>query len=172
MKSLTDQLTTYASYHRDRRNIATHFIGIPMILYAVVILLSRPLWLAESPLAVSPALFASIAASLYYLRLDIRFGLLMTLILAIMVRFASPIAAESTTNWLSWGVGLFVVGWIFQSIGHIWEGKKPAFLDDVIGLIIGPLFVVSEVVFALGARAELLTAIESKVGKTRMGQQK
>jgi len=64
-------------------------------------------------------------------------------------------------------VGLFVVGWLFQSLGHFWEGKKPAFLDDVMGLIIGPLFVATELVFALGGRAELLAEIEKRVGKTR-----
>ena len=31
MRSLEDQLATYAAYHRDARNIATHFIGIPLI---------------------------------------------------------------------------------------------------------------------------------------------
>lgn len=42
MKTLTEQLVRYAEYHRDRRNIATHFVGIPMIVAALAILLSRP----------------------------------------------------------------------------------------------------------------------------------
>ena len=42
MKNLTDQLAQYATYHRDRRNIATHLVGIPMILLALQVLLSRP----------------------------------------------------------------------------------------------------------------------------------
>ncbi|MEX5714490.1 Mpo1-like protein [Serratia ureilytica] len=29
MRSLEDQLAAYAAYHRDARNIVTHFIGIP-----------------------------------------------------------------------------------------------------------------------------------------------
>ncbi len=35
MKSGLDQLANYAAYHRDRRNIATHLIGVPMIVFAV-----------------------------------------------------------------------------------------------------------------------------------------
>ena len=31
MKNLVDHLSQYASYHRDSRNIVTHFIGIPLI---------------------------------------------------------------------------------------------------------------------------------------------
>ena len=42
MKTLVDHLAQYAAYHRDRRNIASHFIGIPMIVLAVAVLLSRP----------------------------------------------------------------------------------------------------------------------------------
>ena len=42
MKTLVDHLSQYASYHRDPRNIATHFVGIPLIVLAVTILLSRP----------------------------------------------------------------------------------------------------------------------------------
>ena len=55
MKTLVDHLSQYADYHRDRRNIATHFVGIPMIVLAVAILLSRPgvEWLG---LWISPAL--------------------------------------------------------------------------------------------------------------------
>ena len=65
------------------------------------------------------------------------------------------------------GIGLFVVGWLIQFIGHYYEGKKPAFVDDIMGLIIGPLFVVAEVVFALGLRASVLQAIEARVGPVR-----
>jgi uncharacterized membrane protein YGL010W len=32
-------LAQYAEYHRDRRNIATHFIGVPMIMFGSLVLL-------------------------------------------------------------------------------------------------------------------------------------
>jgi uncharacterized membrane protein YGL010W len=170
MKSLTEQLATYASYHRDRRNIATHFIGIPMILFSIVLLLSRPVWLTHDILPVTPALLISIVLGIYYLRLDISLGLFMCIILVSMLKIAAPLAMGATDTWLTWGIGLFVVGWIFQSIGHIWEGKKPAFLDDLIGLIIGPLFVAAELVFLMGGRSELHAAITERAGKTRVGR--
>lgn len=170
MKSLTEQLANYASYHRDRRNIATHFIGIPMILFSIVLLLSRPLWVTDTVIPVTPALLVSIVVGLYYLRLDIPLGLLMCFILVSMLKLAAPLAMAETGTWLTWGLSLFVVGWIFQSVGHIWEGKKPAFLDDIIGLIIGPLFVATELVFLLGGRAELHAEITARAGKTRVGK--
>ncbi|MBI2341091.1 MAG: DUF962 domain-containing protein [Deltaproteobacteria bacterium] len=39
-----------------------------------------------------------------------------------------------------WGLGLFVVGWIIQFIGHAFEKKKPAFFSDPMYLIIGPFW--------------------------------
>ena len=44
MRSATDLLTQYAAYHRDRRNIVSHFVGVPMIVFAVGVLLARPTW--------------------------------------------------------------------------------------------------------------------------------
>ena len=42
MQTVVDHLANYAGYHRDRRNIATHVLGIPLIVLAVSTLLSRP----------------------------------------------------------------------------------------------------------------------------------
>ena len=64
------------------------------------------------------------------------------------------------------------VGWVIQFVGHIWEGRKPAFVDDLIGLVIGPLFVVAEAVFALGLRPELHAAITERAGPVRDGAQR
>jgi uncharacterized membrane protein YGL010W len=165
MKSVTDHLANYASYHQDRRNIATHFIGIPMIFFSIVLFLSRPAWNMEAWIPFSPAVVMAILVGIFYLKLDIALGVLMALIFMVSLHFAAPVAAASTTVWLVWAIGLFVLGWAFQTIGHIWEGKKPAFVDDLIGLLIGPLFLVAEVVFALGARDELRRSIDEKIKK-------
>ncbi len=168
MKTLTDHLTQYAAYHRDRRNIATHFIGVPMIMLAVTVLLSRPA-LDVGGLPVSPALLAALAAGLFYLRLDARFGLVMATLLALCVAAGQALAAGPTATWLGAGVGLFVVGWIIQFVGHWYEGRKPAFVDDLLGLVIGPLFVVAEAGFLLGLRPEVQQAIEARSGPVRGG---
>ena len=56
MKTLTDHLTQYAAYHQDPRNVVTHFVGIPMIVLAVTILLSRPQWQMGALIAATGAL--------------------------------------------------------------------------------------------------------------------
>jgi uncharacterized membrane protein YGL010W len=47
-----------------------------------------------------------------------------------------------------------------------YEHRKPAFVDDVIGLLIGPLFVLAEMLFGFGWRPALREAIEARVGPT------
>lgn len=163
MKTLEDQLSNYAAYHRDPRNIATHFVGIPLIVLAITVLLSRPAF-AISGLMVSPAIVAVIVASAYYLRLSRGLGLLMTALLALCVWFGAWAAQLSTAAWLALGVGGFVIGWVFQFVGHFWEGRKPAFVDDIMGLIIGPLFVVAEALFALGLLQDLQREVEKRSG--------
>lgn len=165
MKTLVDHLAQYAAYHRDRRNICSHFIGIPLIVLAVAVLLSRPavelagLWL-------SPATLTALAAALFYLRLDLRFGLLMTVLLGLCLWAGALLALQSTMLWLSSGLALFVIGWIIQFIGHYYEGRKPAFVDDVMGLVIGPLFVAAEAAFLLGLRKEVEQAVVQRAGPT------
>jgi uncharacterized membrane protein YGL010W len=167
MKTLTEHLSQYADYHRDRRNIATHFVGIPLIMLAVAILLARPaIDVAGVPLSLATLTVLAFVA--FYLRLDLRYGIAMAVVMGITLWIAQSVAAASFGTWLGSGIGLFVVGWILQFIGHYYEGRKPAFVDDLIGLVIGPLFVLAEAGFALGLRKEVQAAIEERVGPTRM----
>ncbi|MCQ4312451.1 DUF962 domain-containing protein [Pseudomonas stutzeri] len=169
MKTLTDHLSQYAAYHRDPRNLLSHFIGIPMIVLAVAVLLSRP-GMELSGIWVSPAALVALAAGLFYLRLDLRYALLMSLVLLLCVWAGALLARQTTAVWLTLGIGLFVVGWIIQFVGHYFEGRKPAFVDDLTGLIIGPLFVAAELGFLLGLREPLRQAIEARVGPVRLRQ--
>ncbi|CAG9189144.1 Predicted membrane protein [Paraburkholderia sabiae] len=170
MRTLTDQLAQYAAYHRDRRNIATHFIGIPMIVFALAVLLSRPAWTLDSlPFALSPAWVLFGLSVIYYFALDVPLGLMMCVVSLACVACGAWLAAQPTLTWLASGIGLFVVGWAFQFVGHVaYEHRKPAFVDDVIGLLIGPLFVLAEALFAFGWRPALREAIEAKVGPTHV----
>jgi uncharacterized membrane protein YGL010W len=174
MRTLTQQLTQYAAYHRDRRNIATHFVGIPMIVLALAVLLSRPAFAIGSlPVTLSPAWVLFIVATVYYLVLDLSLGVVMIGVSVLCVAFGQWVAMQSLFAWLATGIGLFVVGWVFQFIGHVaYEHRKPAFVDDVIGLLIGPLFVLAEALFGFGWRPALRDAIEEQVGPTRINAER
>lgn len=167
MKTLAQQLSQYATCHRDRLNIATHYVGIPLILLAVTALLSRPVLASAGGWPLSPAVVVAAAVALYYLALDLRFGLAMALVLGAALTAGAWAAALPTAAWLAASVGSLVVGFVAQLIGHRFEGRKPAFVDDVMGFLIGPLFLVAEAAFALGLRPALRAQVEAFAGPTR-----
>ena len=107
-------LAQYGDYHRDRRNVLTHLIGIPMIVVALITLLSRPDF-AVAYLLLTPANLVVLAV-IFYIRLDIKLGLLVTVRLWLCLSLGHDIAIQHDLHGLS--IGSFVVGWVFQFIGH------------------------------------------------------
>jgi uncharacterized membrane protein YGL010W len=163
-----DLMVQYAEYHRDRRNIATHLVGVPMIVFAVGVLLARPVF-DVGGLALTPAWLVWAAATLWYLtRGNAVLGIAVSAVVGVLVALGQPLAGASLAGWLGCGIGAFVLGWVIQFVGHHYEGRKPAFVDDVTGLIIAPMFVVGEVLFALGLCRPLAQEIERRAGPTHL----
>ena len=168
MRNATELMVQYAQYHRDRRNITTHFVGIPLIVFAVGVLLARPQFELHG-LQLSPAWIAwALATAWWMTRGNLVLGAAVSAAAGFLVLLGQPLAAGSTASWLTWGVGSFVVGWVLQFIGHYYEGRKPAFVDDLIGLLVGPMFVAGEMLFALGLCKPLLEEIERRAGPTML----
>ncbi len=164
MKSLVDRLASYAEYHRDKRNIATHFVGIPMILVGTQATLAR---IGIGP--INAAVGATGLATRYYRALDPSYGAVMGAVLGATCAMGTAIAALPMPLWAGASAGLFIGGWAMQFVGHYFEGRKPAFLDDIMGLLDGPLFLVAETAFALGLSPELRAQVEDRAGPTHWG---
>ncbi|HEY9238421.1 MAG TPA: Mpo1-like protein [Burkholderiaceae bacterium] len=166
MRSATDLLSGYAEYHRDQRNILSHFIGVPLIVFAIGALLARPAFeVAGVPLSPAWIVFAATAAW-YLTRGNLALGIAVSACVGALLLAAQQVADGSTARWLAWGVGTFVIGWVIQFIGHWYEGRKPAFVDDLVGLLVGPMFVTAEAMFMLGWNKPLLAEIERRAGPT------
>ncbi len=166
-RNSTELMVQYAAYHRDRRNIATHLVGIPLIVFSVGVLLARP----DLPVAgyvLTPAWIVWGMATLWYLSRggNLLLALAVSGLNGMLIALAQPVGDLATSTWLTWGIGCFVVGWVIQFIGHHYEGRKPAFVDDAIGLLVGPLFVTAEMLFAMGWGKPLLAEIERRTGPT------
>ena len=57
-----------------------------------------------------------------------------------------------------------MVGWAVQFLGHYYEGKKPAFVDDIVGLLVGPLFLAAEAAFFLHLRTDVKAEMDRRLG--------
>jgi uncharacterized membrane protein YGL010W len=166
MRNATELLAQYAEYHRDERNIGSHFVGVPMIVFGVGVLLARPA-LPAFGLSLTPAWIAfALAAAWYLTRGSVVLGATVSLAVAVLVELGQQVAGRSVPVWLAWGAGFFAVGWLIQFVGHWYEGRKPAFADDVVGLLVGPMFVTAEAMFMLGWNKPLLAEIERRAGPT------
>jgi uncharacterized membrane protein YGL010W len=167
-RSATELMVAYARYHRDRRNILTHFVGVPMIVFAVGVLLAG--WsFSVAGWMLTPAWVVFGLAAIWYLtRGHLGIGLATTLGMGVLMLLAHRVSGGSTASWLAWGVGFSVVGWIIQFIGHYYEGRKPAFADDLVGLLVGPMFVVLEMLAPLGLFKGLMASVESHAGPTHL----
>ena len=54
------------------------------------------------------------------------------------------LAARVVGDWRI-GAAAFVVGWIFQAVGHaVYEKNRPAFFRNLLHLLVGPLFLINE----------------------------
>ena len=145
------QLASYAAVHRDRRNKATHFVGIPVIVFSLLLLLAN--WHLALPMAV--------IAVAGWLLLDLGIGLAMAVLMAVAWAAAEALAGalgSPAAVWTAFGV-LFVGGWILQFLGHHYEGKRPALLDNIFQAFIGPMFLVAEAMVAAGYRPDLARAM-------------
>jgi len=165
VKALVDRLVSFAEQHRDKRNLATHFVGIPMILVGTQATLAK---IGIGP--INAAAGATALATRYYRALDPTYGNAMGAVLGASYALGTAIAALPLPLWAGAAGSLFVGGWALQLVGHAFEGKKPAFLDDLRGLLDGPLFLVAEVAFALGLSPELRAEVERRAGPTRWGK--
>ena len=119
----------YGAYHRDPRNRLCHEIGIPLIVLALDALLRH---VALGP--VNLAAVVTIAVISYYFRLVGTEALLAAAALLVLYLLAAFIP------W-PYALAAFVAGWIFQFVGHAYEGKKPAFLTNAVHLLVGPLWI-------------------------------
>jgi uncharacterized membrane protein YGL010W len=161
MTSLPAQLGSYAAYHRDRWNRLTHFVGVPLVAFALLLALS---WLRFAPapeLPLSGGVLFYVGSLLYYFVLYWRMArvqLVVTLPLLIAAEWVARMPFEVSVVVFA---AAFVGGWAFQLLGHAIEGRRPALTDNLLQVFNAPLFLTAEVLVGLGYRSDLRGAAES-----------
>ena len=144
-------LGNYSEDHRNGTNILIHWICVPLILWTVIALLWTvpvPALLGRAGLWAGVAMFAALS---FYLRLSRALGLAMFVAfvaLGIVTEALYRSLGPSLLIWLA--VGVFVIAWIAQFIGHHVEGRRPAFFTDLVYLLIGPAWIVAKIMRKLG----------------------
>jgi uncharacterized membrane protein YGL010W len=157
---MSDLMASYGHYHRHPLNRLTHFVGVPVIVFAVVLALSEIPTGAGLPLV---AILASAATVAYYVSLDRGLGLALGLVFLVMLWGASAFSGFGHEAALITAAILFVGGWIVQILGHMIEGNRPALLDNLLQIVVAPLFLAAELGFALGWGGGLKREVEARL---------
>jgi len=156
---LDEQMSIYAAYHRDRRNKATHFVGVPAIVFAILI----PMSWVEIGAGVTLAQVFVVAVLAYYILLDALLALATMVAVAALLYAAESVAAKgAASGWMWFGI-FFAGGWVLQLAGHAFEGRKPALADNLFQIFVAPIFLVAEIFFALGLKRDVRKKIEERL---------
>ena len=151
IRSMRDWLDSYSQDHQHPTNRLLHWICVPLIAWSVIALL----WTIPAPEAfLRPgawAVFAIVLAFTWYWKHSHRLGgaLLVALaVLALISYFAFQQLGASEMRWLA--LGVFIVAWIGQFIGHVLEGRRPSFFTDLAYLLIGPAWLMDKLLHRMG----------------------
>jgi len=92
---------------------------------------------------VNGATVVSAPVLIFYASLSARAGAIMAVVL--LACAAGILALKAAGVSLPWFcAAIWIAAWLGQFWGHRVEGAKPAFLDDVVFLLIGPLFILDK----------------------------
>ena len=135
-------------------------MGIPVIVFSLLLVLS--LWrFVLGGREWTMSLAVAIVAVLGWMALDLGIGLVMALLMAVAWFAAEALAGalgSASAVWMAF-IALFVGGWVLQFVGHHYEGKRPALLDNIFQGFIGPMFLVAESLVVMGQRSDLADAM-------------
>jgi uncharacterized membrane protein YGL010W len=138
--TLKAHFADYAAFHGTAGNKACHYVGIPLIVLSILALLARVPLFAVGGFTVTAAEVFLVLVTAYYLTLD-------AVLAAIMLAASAALLVVGRPLPVAVSVALFVLGWIFQFVGHyVYEKRSPAFYRNLAHLLVGPLWIVAKAV--------------------------
>lgn len=165
IKSLERQMAVYAAYHRNPVNRLTHFAGVPLIMFSLLLVLS---WTGVSLAGVSitGAMILAALVLAYYFVLDTALAAAMTVFTGLLLAVAHWVAAgfPPAVGWSTFAA-CFIGGWVLQLVGHWFEGRRPALVDNLWQIFVAPIFLMAEVFFALGLKSEVRERVRTRVAR-------
>eukprot|EP00357_Protocruzia_adherens_P023693 CAMPEP_0114984600 /NCGR_PEP_ID=MMETSP0216-20121206/7366_1 /TAXON_ID=223996 /ORGANISM="Protocruzia adherens, Strain Boccale" /LENGTH=194 /DNA_ID=CAMNT_0002346753 /DNA_START=39 /DNA_END=623 /DNA_ORIENTATION=+ len=161
---------SYAEYHHNKVNIFLHLIGIPSItisLFAITNSLVLTTFQVKGiDIVVNPGLFLVLLMWVLYPTVEAFIGIFTASVYtyayyytltgfdACWVEFATKYGCSWTP--FQFMLYLHIAAWIMQFVGHgVFEGRRPALMDNFFLTAVAPFFVFVEVFCTLGYRSEL-----------------
>jgi uncharacterized membrane protein YGL010W len=167
MKSLADHVREYGAYHQDPWNKLTHFVGVPLVTFSILLFLGWLRFAHYPEIPFTGGTLFYLVVFLYFLSLDWQITLLQAPFTLTLLWLADVVARWPFAESLIMFLATFIGGWIVQLIGHVFEGKRPALADNILQLFNAPVFLTTEVVVLLGYREDLRRAFDAEASTPR-----
>ncbi len=153
-RSIHQWISDYGVSHQNPTNKKIHWICVPAIMFTLLGLLSL-IKIEIGNFKITLAYILIVLAWLFYLRLSVKISIGMVFISAISLsgihQLEKFIGLENWTLSFIY-LGVFILAWIGQFIGHKIEGQKPSFFEDLQFLLIGPAWLLSFIYKKIGIR--------------------
>jgi uncharacterized membrane protein YGL010W len=134
--SMQARLDEYGTHHRTAGNELCHFIGIPCIVIGAATLLGAVPLVTIGGFAITLAEVVSLPIVVFYLVSARLLGVVVATLMALLVAGGRALPVGI-------GLALFLGGWVLQLVGHaVYEKRSPAFLDNLVHLLVGPAWLV------------------------------
>ncbi|EGQ9302172.1 DUF962 domain-containing protein [Vibrio vulnificus] len=140
MRSLEQWLDAYGESHQNSTNQKIHTFAVPGIFFSIVALIWSLPSLPLPVLSLNWVWVVALPVWWFYYRLSLSVFLMMLGYTLASIALAWSVELLGMPL-VEMAVGLFIVLWIFQFVGHKIEGKKPSFFEDLKFLLIGPVWV-------------------------------
>jgi len=159
MRSLQSWIDEYGLSHKNPKNKLIHWVCVPAIFFSIIgLLASIPAGFISENVPEFIAPYSHIGTVLILLGLLFYLRLSFTMFLGILLWCLFCLWGNTwiaiNVNIPLWRIslGIFVIAWVGQFIGHNIEGAKPSFLKDVQFLLIGPAWLMAFIYKRLGIK--------------------
>lgn len=151
MRTMQDWLDSYSNDHQNPTNQLLHWVCVPPIVWSVIALL----WTIPVPATLfrpgTVAVAVMVLAFYWYWKHSHRLAIALLIAFALLGLITNLLYFRLGAASLCWlAIGVFVVAWIGQFIGHQFEGRRPSFLTDLSYLLIGPAWLMAKLLRGLG----------------------
>jgi uncharacterized membrane protein YGL010W len=150
-------LSEYGESHKNATNKLIHWICVPAIMFSIMgLFYTIPFsFITERTIFANWASVIVLLTLVYYATLSLPIFIGFILVGGAMVagnHYLFEWVNSYNINYVLVSIGIFVIAWIGQFIGHGIEGKKPSFLKDLQFLLVGPAWLLHFIFKSVGIR--------------------
>jgi uncharacterized membrane protein YGL010W len=173
---LSKFFVSYGQYHNDMVNKLIHMVCIPSIVFTLTTLLQFTPWYMnfdgsenQTLLTVNAPMLVICTLCLLYVNVEKVSGLVSTMVYGLGYLYGRSlylVAVENGTTSTFWNISMAIqiVAWVMQFVGHgVFEGRKPALMDNLLLTLVAPDFVTIEILFAFGWKKDMHAKCQKEI---------